>query len=146
MIPQSGQQIKCIFRNGATAEGIVDEWSEHTAKLRSLDGQSILIIMRPTEDIMLIKVLLSDNLKINAPLPTISQELEMQIDSQDEEESIPINPFNPDYNKKLVELRKELANQEKRIIVEKLREHRPSIGATKVKYEYPGSGKKSSSE
>lgn len=144
MIPQPGQRVKCIFRNGVVAEGLVEEWFNNTAKLRSLDDQSILIITNPTADIMLIKIMLDNhpNLSDNT-LPTITESIE-QAQSNKSSETLVVDPYNPDYTKSLVDLRKELAEQSRRIIAEKLKEHRPTIGGGKVKYEYPGSNKKSS--
>jgi hypothetical protein len=48
-----------------------------------------------------------------------------------------IDPFNPDYNKNLTQLYREKAEQDRKILIEKIREHRPSISAPKVTYEQP---------
>jgi len=139
-LPNIGQYIKCIFRNGVTSEGVVEEWNDKMAQLRSLDGKSILIITNPTADIMLIKIMLEDTSDLdNAPAPVLEETIQ---EDDDHKPAILINPYNVDYNKNLVELRKEKAEQERRILTEKLREHIPTMGSGKVKYEQPGFYKK----
>lgn len=143
MIPQMGQQVKCIFRNGVISEGIVESWQTHNVQLRSLDGKSILIITNPAEDIMLIKIVLENPSNLEE-LPDISQAIDQTLENVPSQPTIAINPYDADYNKSLAELRKERAEVERRIITEKLKEHRPSIGGGKVKYEQPGFNKKPS--
>ena len=149
MMPEIGQQVKCIFRNGASAEGIVEHW-HLTARLRSVDGQSVLIITRPDDDIMMIKVLLGEaEDSTEAPVVAPNQ-IELPFPKAEPEKlehnTSAVDPFNADYNKNLVDLRKELAVQEREIIANKLRAHRPTIGGAKVKYEQPGFSKKPSTE
>jgi hypothetical protein len=135
MIPQSGQHVKCILRNGTTVEGIVDEWSGNQAQLRSFDGKSILIITRPSDDIMLIKIILEDPEEKENILPPKYPAAEVWQNSVETTHDV----YDVDHNKSLAELKIDLAAQERHIIAEKLREHRPSIqGAGKVAYEYPG--------
>lgn len=136
MILQSGQRVKCILRNGTTVEGVVDEWYGNEAQLRSFDGKSILIITRPAEDIMLIKIILEDPEEKENILPPKYPAKEVEQNPIETTHDV----YNVDHNKSLAELKIDLAAQERRIIAEKLREHRPSIqGAGKVAYEYPGS-------
>lgn len=143
MIPQIGQQVKCMFRNGFVSEGIVESWQTHNVQLRSLDGKSILIITNPAEDIMLIKIVLENPSNLEE-LPDISQAIDRTLANVSSQPTIAINPYDADYNKSLAELRKERAEVERRIITEKLKEHRSSIGGGKVKYEQPGFNKKPS--
>lgn len=144
MTPKVGQHVKCILRNGALAEGIVDEWYNNIVVLKSLDGESVLIITHPAEDIMLIKILLDKAPEKETPKepndygPT--EEDVNQFCSSFDEPAVDYNK--PDELKSLAELRIEKAKQERRIIAEKLREHRPSIKGGKVEYGYPGLGKK----
>lgn len=128
MTPKINEQIKCIFRNGLVIKGIVEYWDIY-AKLKSLDGKSILIIQRPVDDIMLIEIMIE---------PQTSQ-------LQKIADVIPSSPFNPEHNKKLAELKKELIEQDKNIIANKLRNHSPST-FTKVNYEQPRFSKKQGSE
>ena len=126
MIPQIGQHVKCILRAGVVAEGIVEEWGT-TAQLRSLDGENILIITHPTDDIVLIKITVKSPIKNK-----ISSNLENEF------KEIHDQPSNNDLRlKQMVELKALLLEQEKKIITDKLKDH--SIGEVKkAKYEYPG--------
>lgn len=142
MTPQVGQHVKCILRNGAIAEGIVEEWYNNIVQLKSLDGESALIITHPSEDIMLIKVFLEKAVEPESE----GEDLPSEEDVKNFESSFdnpPVDYEKPDELKSLAQLRIEYAKQERKIIAEKLKEHRPSIpGPGKVQYGYPGLGKK----
>ena len=60
MNPDTGSHVKLILKNNTVVEGIVEEWFANYVKLKSLDGQSVMIIPHPNEDIMLIKIFLAD--------------------------------------------------------------------------------------
>ena len=142
MMPDVGQHVKCILRTGAMAEGIVEEWFVNTVQLRSLDGESILIIPHPNEDIMLIKIILekpAQKEKASHSLPNgivVNAELSKEIQDT---QALPSD--DPKRIETLAKLRIMLAEQEKKIITEKVKSH--SIGdAKKVKYEYPFKTKK----
>lgn len=149
MTPQTGQHVKCILRNGAIAEGIVEEWFANTVQLRSLDGESILIITHPAEDIMLIKIILDKAKEIEAdpdPGPTLEEVRDFE--SQFQEAADATDPHDIDQVKSLAQLRIELNKQERRIIAEKLKEHRPSGSLYKpntTPYHYPSVVTKSKS-
>src|SRR5271170_6957020 len=55
-----GRHVKCFLRNSTVVEGVVEQWGD-TLQLQSLDGKSLLIIHQPAQDIVLTKVLLSDD-------------------------------------------------------------------------------------
>jgi hypothetical protein len=140
MTPQPGQHVKCILRNGALAEGIVESWLVDEVQLKSLDGESILIITRPTEDIMLIKILLEipkeneEQLEVHS----IDEEIKSDLKEKVELATEAMDPTNIESIKTLAELKIELAKQERKIIAEKLREHRPSAYApSTTPYHYP---------
>lgn len=138
-----GNHVKCVLQNGAVVEGIIEIWEENRVQLKSLDGKSILIISHPSRDIMLIKIILEEEDyqlppeqwdidertsaqkvadKIRAKASVQKTELEEKFD-----EAVEVHdPNNPDDRQSLAELRVELAKQERQIIAEKLREHRPS--------------------
>ncbi|HEY5268253.1 MAG TPA: hypothetical protein VII94_03915 [Candidatus Saccharimonadales bacterium] len=63
MIPEKGQQVSCILRSSLIVEGIVQEWSDAQVVLKALDGQNIIILHRPVDDIILTKVVLSEELQ-----------------------------------------------------------------------------------
>ena len=127
MIPKIGQHVKCLLKTGVLAEGKVEIWNENEVQLLSLDEKSILIITHPTEDIMLIKLLLNKQSKIIDNIV-----IDNSIITEKENHS----NNNDDRLKNLVALRKELVEQERRIISDKLKTHEAS-GAMKVKYEQP---------
>lgn len=113
-----GQHIKCVFRNSMVVEGIIESWSKDEAVLNSLDGTNVLIIMRPGDDIMLIKLVLKTQ-KINVT------ELENKF-----EETLEQPSDTPDRIENLAELRLRLADAEQQIVSQKLKEHH--IGVPKL--------------
>lgn len=132
MIPQIGQHVKCLLKENIIAEGIVEEWSDNFVQLLSLDKQSILIIYRPSE-IVLVKIIINEQIVENKRKdPLIQTNLEEQFQEVYEQ------PSSDDLrNKKLVELKALLVKQEKKIVTEKLKDH--SIEEVKeIKYGYPG--------
>lgn len=124
---ENGQQVKCVFRNGTIVEGIVKVWSKEEAILNSLDGKNMLIIPRPDEDIMLIKLALTTAV---AP-EKIKTELEDQFDK-----AVNLPSDDPNRLKTMVELKVELAETERQIVANKLKDH--TIGSPKIiQYETP---------
>jgi hypothetical protein len=143
MIPQVGQQVKCILRTGAMVEGIVEEWGE-TVQMLSLDGESILIIPRPSEDIMLIKILLiseeeipKESFKDPELVVAISNNVPYPNSLEEEFDEVYNQPSGDDLRtKKMAELKILLAEQDKKIVSEKIKDHH--IGNTrKVEYGFP---------
>jgi hypothetical protein len=136
MISLTNQHVKCIFRNGTIVEGIVEEWVPGAAHLRSLSDQSLMIIMHPDEDIMMIKVIPEPEEEIieeekskedNSPptqdrIRTILKEVENQ-DGEPELQKLSV-----------VELKRLVAKQEKKIIVDKIKEHFPGGTSRKSNY------------
>lgn len=137
---ESGKHVKIILRNGAMAEGTVEEWYANEVKLKSLDGESILIITHPAEDIMLIKVFLEKESEEEENL--LTEEDADEFAEQFTEAEATHDPTDPDSRKSLAQLRIEMIQQERKIIAEKLKNHSPSTGPGKVQYGYPGLGKK----
>jgi hypothetical protein len=132
MIPQANQQVKCILKNGALVEGFVQEWSDQEVILRSLDGESILIVTHPREDIVLIRILLEIPENIEQPAK-VKTELEEQFQQAYEE------PSGDDLRtKRLAELKVLLLKQEKKIVAEKLKDHNLSQSPGLTQYHYPG--------
>lgn len=152
MIPQTGQHVKCILRNGAVAEGIVKEWTDKTVELKSVDGESILIIVHPNEDIMLIKIVLP---MPEIALPTIDivddhtevvnsrgvQIVEGEL-QQKFQEAQKLPSDDPTRIPTLAKLRNMMIEQDKKIITEKVRNHYASSPYDlsrrgKLVYNYP---------
>jgi hypothetical protein len=139
MIPQPGQHVKCFLRNGNIAEGLVESWGE-TIVLKALDDLSLMIIHDPKQDIMLTKVLLVP------PEPTSqAQEISDKIKAKMAEEGQP----EPDAHSLNVmtkaQLHIELADQERKIVADRLTDHHPAPMAPQRRtYGYPGFFKKPS--
>ena len=55
-----GDHVKCFLRNATTIEGIVVEWSADCVVLKSIDEKTLLIAHHPGEDIMLTKIVLTE--------------------------------------------------------------------------------------
>lgn len=149
MTPVKNQWVKVIFRNSAQAEGYVEFWSDTKAILRSDEGLSLLIIQDVTADIMAVKVYPEDAVhqppgeepKVVVEEVQRKEELDVEFEKTREtrmEEYLKA--------KTLIELRKLQAEQDRKIISEKLKDHVPStMVASKVqKYELPGFLKKQS--
>jgi hypothetical protein len=142
-----GRHVKCFLRNSTVIEGIVEEWGT-TIQLQSLDGQSLLIIHHPEQDIILTKVLLSEEVvepveelenKTFEPKPQFPLEM-----SEGDEELDPLTL----QAKSIAELKVEMAKQERKIIADKLKDHYPDTmrAPRKVTYGYPGLFKKPSAQ
>lgn len=145
MIPPENSRVKVLLRNNTVAEGIVKEWGE-SIKLQSLDEQSYMIILHPNEDIILFKVFLegnSEEMKISSKYESREEtktELENRFQQVLDQPSDDANRI-----KSLAELRLLLAQEDRQIIANKLKQHH--IGETKkVEYGYPRFLKKPSVE
>lgn len=143
MIPKVGQHVKCILRTGAMAEGIVEEWETNVVQLRSLDGESILIIPHANEDISLIKIVLSIP-QIDLPeSKTETVKLPKGELEEKYQQAVALPTEDPTRVKTLAELRIMMAAQEKQIISEKVKDHHITE-VPKAKYGYPKFFKKQS--
>lgn len=144
MIPLKDQWVKVFFRNSMQAEGYVEFWSEEQAVLRADEGLSLLIIQDVKADIMAVKVY-PDPVP-NEPKITDATPIERKL-IDEEFEKVKRETQMEEYlkAKTLIELRKLQAEQDRKIISEKLREHTPT--QVKVpKYELPGLFKKQSTK
>lgn len=129
-----GQHVKCFLRSGMVLEGIVEESTGAQVVLRSLNDQSLLIIHRPSEDIMLTKVM---------PAPEAMEIVEIESKPAPEQPVMQVQIKNklhealhtedPELqNMSLEELRHLVVEQEKQIIAQKKREHFGVPGAAKM--------------
>lgn len=135
MIPPNKSHVKILLRNNATVEGIVQEWSNFI-KLQSLDEQSYMIIPRPEDDIILIKVFLENPSEEKEKIKTTSEEIKTELEQQFQQ-VVEQPSDDPTRHKSLAELKVLLVNQDRQIITDKLRSHH--LGETKkVEYGYPG--------
>jgi hypothetical protein len=133
MIPQIGQTVKCIFRNGTLIEGIVEEWGNQ-AILRSLTDESILIIPHPAQDLIIIKIvaLKKQSTSETADIEQKSSEhIQQPIKNKLEEAQQTTDPELK--NKSIKELQNLVIQQEKLMISKKMQDHYAG-GNPKVSY------------
>lgn len=132
MSPEVGQHVKCVLKNNALVEGIVQEWSQSKVVLKSLDEKSLLIIHSGTQDIVFTKVILEE-IKLPQNTENISAVIANKI-----KETLDIPEEQVELKSKSVEelilLRDE---QERKIISDRLKEHSASEVRT-IKYGTPG--------
>jgi len=131
-----GQHVKYFMRSGMVLEGIVEESTGAQVVLRSLNDESLMIIHRPSEDIMLTKVMpppeeTPEVVEIEPePSPQPPNDMQVQIKAKLHEALKAEDPALQ--NMSLEELRQLVVEQEKQIIAQKRREHFGSPGAAKM--------------
>ena len=134
-----GSHVKYFLRSGMVLEGIVEEDTAAQIVLRSLDGQSLMILHRPTEDILMTKVMLqppSEEISEEPQRPVQPTEMQERIKDKLHEARV---PDDPDLQQKsIAELRELVHLQERQIIAQKRREHFGTAGAAKMtQYTHP---------
>jgi hypothetical protein len=141
MIPKPGQRVKCFMRTTTVLEGIVEEWSDNQVVLKSLNGESLMIVHRPLEDIMITKIVLEKILEENPgkePIipvrpsqgkTTMAEALKQVLESTDED----LNQAN------LKRLRELVVEQDKKLIAQKRKEHFGNTGNAKMAVNYSNS-------
>lgn len=128
MIPETGQRVKCFMQSGMVLEGTVEIWTSEQVVLRSLDEQSLMIVHRPGQDIILTKIALTQEFtKIQSESTDTS---EKQIKEKLEEVQTIEDPLLKD--KSINDLRKMVIAQERDIITNKTKEHFGSAGNGKL--------------
>lgn len=124
--PLQNTYVKVLFKNGTQIEGFVFYWSDSKSVLKFDTG--MFIIQNTKEDVISIKI---DSTKtiIKEPIKKINIDLENTIES---------NLDNPNKINKIIDLKKLLAEEEKKEIADKLKDHYACIGTPrKINYELP---------
>ena len=142
-----GKHVKCFLRNSMVLEGIAEEWTEQRVVLKSLDGKSMMFVHRPTEDIMMTKVMLEESTEvIPVENPPRDQALVVALSNNNpvrEKLHEVLQPTGDEELDKLniKQLRDLVVEQDKKIIRDKTREHFGSPGAPRKvgKYSTPQS-------
>lgn len=132
-IVTKGQHVKYFLRSGMVLEGIVEEDTAAQVVLRSLDGESLMILHRPTEDILMTKVILRppEETRVEPKEPVKPTEIQEQVKGKLHEALQYAD--DPELQKKSVEeLRQLVHEQDRQIIAQKRREHFGSPGNAKV--------------
>ena len=124
IVPDIGQQVKCLLINNGIAEGYVILWDfPNYVKLKSLIDDSVFIIHNPDKNIVLTKIInyteaesikdKSEEIVVKQPDPICPLEEEFQ-------KTVDL-PSDDDLRlKKLAELRILMAEQDRKIIKEKI--------------------------
>lgn len=131
---EKGQYVKIVFKNSTQLEGIVDSWSDKQSVLKSIEGDSLMIIFNTSEDVMAVKIILNfvKPSELHRRLSETKQEFEAVRETLSNDEL---------RIQKLADLRKMLIKQEKQIINQQIREHMPSQ-ITEAKYGIPNFNKR----
>jgi hypothetical protein len=143
MIPEKGQHVKCFMRSTMVLEGVVEDWTTTEVVLKSLDGQSIMIVHRPVEDIMLTKVVLATPEEIPEETPkreTPKELLDAKHDIREKLQEVMTPTGDIEVDKlNLEQLRQLVHDQDRQIIAQRRRQHFGSPGAPKraVRYSSP---------
>jgi sRNA-binding regulator protein Hfq len=137
---EPGKHVKLFLRNGMVLEGIVEKDAAAEVVLKSIDGESLMILHRPTEDIMMTKVMLAEEtLEVSDPASTAflpadepAQPVVKNEVVQDKlRETLQIE--DDDLQKlSIEELRQLVIEQDRQLIANKKREHFGSPGAPKM--------------
>lgn len=133
-----GKHVKLFLRNGMVLEGIVEKDTAAEVVLKSLDGESLMILHRPTEDIMMTKVVLARetvevpeepsavvNVSTNETMQTkevIQNKLKETLQIEDKDLQ----------NLSIEELRQLVVEQDRQLIANKKREHFGTPDAPKM--------------
>jgi hypothetical protein len=133
---EKGQHVKCFMRNSMILEGIIEDWALAEVILKSLDGKNIIIVHRPTEDILLTKIILQED-TVNA-LSTKISETKQEIREKLQEVLQPTGDVEND-KLNLKQLRRLVKEQEKQMIANKKKEHfgTPNNAKRAVDYSNP---------
>lgn len=121
--PVIGQHVKCFLRNTMVLEGIAEEWSNTSVVLRSMDGKSLMIVHRPSEDIIMTKVVLEEPEEISEEKKVVEEtEAKQHIRGKLHEVMQPTGDEELD-KLNINQLRQMVVDQDRQIIAQKRREH-----------------------
>lgn len=137
MTPEYGQHVRCFMRSTMVLEGIVENWSDTQVVLKSLDGQSLMIVHRPVEDIMLTKVVLQEIEEIPEEKETPKEWTETQHNIREKLQEALHPSGDADLDKlNLDQLRHLVHEQDKQMIAQKKKEHFGTAGNSKRAVHY----------
>ena len=130
---EPGKHVKYFLRNGMVLEGIVEKDTAAEVVLKSLDGESLMILHRPTEDIMMTKVVLVET----QPEPEEEVQQEQPVDESRQHLRDKLHEIqqmtDPELQEKsIAELREMVREQDRQIIAQKRREHFGTPDAPKM--------------
>ena len=128
MKPDKGQRVKLFMRhNSILLEGIVENWSDEQVILKSLEDDGLILVNRPSEDIMIVKITAAQvQIDEQKQLPEIKAEITETLRETLKPE---IEPEIESAN--LKQLRKLAVLQDRKIIAEKSKQHFGTAAAPK---------------
>lgn len=128
-----GQHVKLFLRTGMVLEGIVEESTGAQVVLRSLTDQSLMIVHRPGDDIMLTKVMPEAPIVEFQEIPEEVEPTEIQTQIKAKLAEVIRPATDPNLQSmSIAELRQLVLEQERQIIAQKRREHFGSAGSAKM--------------
>ena len=120
---EPGKHVKYFLRNSMVLEGIVEKDTAAECILRSMDGKSLMIVHRPTDDIILTKVVLEEPEEISEEKKVVEEtEAKQQIRGKLHEVMQPTGDVELD-KLNIKQLRNLVIEQDRKIIEQKRREH-----------------------
>lgn len=128
---EPGKHVKLFLRNGMVLEGIVEKDTAAEVVLKALDGESLMILHRPTEDIMMTKVMLTEQIVEEEKPPAPPSEFHEKVTAKLNE----IKEAEHDLGlkeKTIAELKQMAHDQERQILAQKRREHFGTAGSAKL--------------
>lgn len=117
MKPEKNQHVKCVLKNNAVIEGIVEKWDSTEIILKSLNSKSVIIIHAGVSDIMFTKIVLEEEVVTNSEniKEAISSKIQETLQISNEQVDLKTKSL-----QELVLLKQE---HERQIITEKLKDH-----------------------
>lgn len=113
--------VKIYFKNGTVIEGIVLTWSDKKGLLRSLSGDSRMIIYNPIENVMMIKLLPTNEEEVTYQEPVKVKQITPPVDLVDSSPpKLFVREAQSDRVKRLVDDRLSKVIQEKKSIAQAL--------------------------
>jgi hypothetical protein len=139
---QVGSVVKIFFRGGLSAQGTIVEWSETSLLLKAENCEDLLLINNPKEDILMIRIFAS---KQDKPQQNVSEQPKTNRSEFQPEQNLDIKSR----SLKLVDLKLKQAEQERKIVSEKMKSFEPNPDTKSIEYGQPKfvkqySGKKAS--
>lgn len=132
------KQVKILLNNNIVIEGIVLSWDKEVC-LKSLDGKSTSVIMRPDDHICVIKVIeQSQQEEQNIKEDIVNNNIIVNESLKQKINDAVALPIEDDLRlKTIAELKKELNKNEKQAIANKLKSNVLTENQNIVRYQYP---------
>lgn len=140
MIPQPGQKVQLIFKNGTRIEGIVDSWSPGLSILSSLVGPNKMLIHQTQQEVLLTQIIFESEEEKLESAQKLVPEISTPYPELAKFKSVPEVELSPAElrTQKLVELRRLQKQADQEEVRAKLTTFTQSAPNTKDHYVLPG--------